>query len=66
MKKEYDFSKGVRGKFHIDPENMDLPIYLNKDVREFYFSKAKEHGQEPSDLINDILLKDMEIANKLN
>jgi len=39
---------------------------LDKKVREFYFAKAKEHGREPSDLINDILQKEMEIANTLN
>jgi len=66
MKKEYDFSKGARGKFHISAEDIDMPIYLDKNVRAFYYSKAKEHDQEPSQLINDILQKDMEIADKLN
>jgi len=66
MKKEYDFSKGVRKKFHVPIEEMDLPIYLSKNVRDFYFTKAKAHGKEPSELINDILQKDMEIADKLS
>ena len=66
MKKEYDFSKGSRKKFHTPIEEMELPIYLDKNVREFYYSRAKEHGKDPSELINDILQKDMEIANSLN
>jgi len=66
MKKEYDFTKGERKKFHVSAEDTDLPIYLDKKVRQFYVAKAKKHGKEPSELINDILLKDMEIADKLN
>ena len=28
MKDEYDFSKGIRGKFYREDTNFNLPIYL--------------------------------------
>lgn len=35
VKKEYDFSKGVRGKFYHPEARLNLPIYLEKEVEEF-------------------------------
>jgi hypothetical protein len=36
MKKEYDFSKGVRGKFHNGDGKFNLPIYLEPEIAEFF------------------------------
>ena len=36
MKKEYDFSKGERGKFYRPGAEINLPIYLEPDVREYF------------------------------
>jgi hypothetical protein len=65
MKKEYDFSKGIRGKFFTANDEMELPIYLDKKIRKFYYTKALQLGESPSELINKILLKDIEIAEQL-
>ena len=35
MKKEYDFSKGVRGKFYNPDGEFNLPIYLEPEIAEF-------------------------------
>ncbi len=35
MKKEYDFSKGVRGKFHNPKGDLNIPIYLEPEVADF-------------------------------
>ena len=32
MKKEYDFSKGERGKFYRPETELNIPIYLEPDV----------------------------------
>jgi len=40
MKKEYDFSKGERGKFYRSDIQLNLPVYLEPDLRE-YFPDAK-------------------------
>jgi hypothetical protein len=36
MKKEYDFSKGERGKFFRPGAKLNLPVYLEPDLR-YYF-----------------------------
>jgi len=36
MKKEYDFSKGERGKFYRPDTKLNLPVYLEPDLREFF------------------------------
>ncbi len=32
MKKEYDFSKGERGKFYRPGVELNIPVYLESDV----------------------------------
>ena len=39
MKKEYDFSKAIQGKFYRPVEKLEIPVYLEKEVKEF-FSKT--------------------------
>jgi hypothetical protein len=36
MKKEYDFSKGERGRFYRPDAVLNLPVYLEPDLREFF------------------------------
>jgi hypothetical protein len=36
MKKEYDFSKGERGKFYRPDVRLNLPVYLEPDLREYF------------------------------
>jgi hypothetical protein len=41
MKKEYDFSKGARGKFYRPDAELNIPVYLEPDIaREFHSSAA--------------------------
>jgi hypothetical protein len=42
MKKEYDFSKGIRGKFFRDDMKLNVPIYLDDDNQEFINRIAKK------------------------
>lgn len=59
MKKEYDFSKGERGKFYNPNARMNLPVYLETEVLDYFSSVAKEKGVELDDLLNDMLKKDI-------
>ncbi len=59
MKKEYDFSKGVRGKFHCPGATLNLPVYLDADVLDYLAAKAKTKGVEVSEMVNDLLRKDI-------
>jgi hypothetical protein len=36
MKKEYDFSKGERGKFYRSDAKLNLPVYLEPDLRDYF------------------------------
>ncbi|MBS3920752.1 MAG: hypothetical protein KG012_17910 [Deltaproteobacteria bacterium] len=36
MKKEYDFSKGERGKFFRPGVKLNLPVYLEPDLRDYF------------------------------
>jgi hypothetical protein len=42
MKKEYDFSKGERGKFYNPDAKFKLPVYLDDDIQEFFLELAKK------------------------
>lgn len=42
MKKEYDFSEGVRGKFYNAGAEFNLPIYLEPEIAEFVHKLAIE------------------------
>jgi len=62
MRKEYDFSKGEQGKFFIPKDEIDIPVYLDKDVRKYFATKAKKENKDIDSLINSTLKKDMELA----
>lgn len=65
MKREYDFSKGVRGKFYKAGATFKLPIYLDEKVQSYLAAKAESKGVELSDLVNDLLKKEIEIIEKV-
>jgi hypothetical protein len=45
MKKEYDFSKGVRGKFYNKDVKTNLPIYLEPDIQSLIENIASKKKQ---------------------
>lgn len=59
MREEYDFSKGERGKFFKPDARMNLPVYLDADVLDYFSAKAKNKGVELNTMINDLLKKDI-------
>lgn len=61
MKKEYDFSTGVRGKFHNPDGEFNLPIYLDPEVADFVQKLSVEKQIDRSQVVNKLLRKDMEI-----
>jgi hypothetical protein len=66
MKKEYDFSKGVKGKFFTEPENIEIPVYLDKTVKEFYLKAAMKKNISIDKLVNSILKKEMEMIRAIS
>lgn len=61
MKKEYDFSKGERGKFYHPDAEFNLPIYLEPEIAEFIEKLAIEKDIDRSQIVNMLLKKDKEI-----
>ena len=59
MKEEYDFSKAQRGKSYRPDAELDVPVYLDSDVRDYLEAKAKSKGVEVNEIVNDLLRKDI-------
>ena len=59
MKEEYDFSRGIRGKFYRPGATLNLPVYLDDDVLDYLSAKARAKGIEVNDMVNDLLRKDI-------
>ena len=65
MKKEYDFTHAQQGEFYIPIEEIQIPIYLEKDIATFFADKLKGKTETLQTLINELLRKDIEIANRV-
>lgn len=65
MKDEYDFSNAERGKFYRPVEELDIPIYLDEDVKNFFMKRVKNKEISLNQLINGLLKKDIEISDQL-
>ena len=63
MKKQYDFSKGEKGKFYIPENEIELPVYLDENNRKYYSELASEKKIAMSKLINNILSRDKDLLN---
>ena len=59
MREEYDFSKGERGKFFKPNARINLPVYLDADVLDYFAAKAEAKGVEINTMVNDLLKKDI-------
>ena len=65
MKKEYDFTNAVKGKFYTNVEDMEIPVYLDKTIMEFYSTAAQNKKTTLNKLVNSILKKEMEILKSI-
>ena len=62
MRKEYDFSKGERGKFYHPDIKLNIPIYLDEEVLAFVEKIASKKGIDRSSVVNELLRGDIKIA----
>jgi len=65
MKQEYDFSNAERGKFYRPNAKLNLPVYLDEDVRDYLAGKAKSKNVEINDIVNDLLRKDIALIEEM-
>jgi hypothetical protein len=63
---EIDFSKGVRGLHHIPPDSkVFMPASIERSVWEYFSSKAEQRGIDLSELLTEVLKRDIEINEAL-
>ena len=66
MPGEIDFSKSVRGLHHIPPDaKVFLPASIERSVWEYFSEKAERRGVELSELLTEVLQRDIEINEAL-
>ena len=65
MRKEYDFSKGERGKFFYADAELHIPVYLEEDVADFLRKLAKEKGTNVDSIVNDWLRRSIGIVESV-
>ena len=65
MKKEYDFSKAERGRFHRPNAKLNLPVYLEPQVQAWLDKVAGKRGEDVGKLVNRLLKKEIELAEAI-
>jgi hypothetical protein len=65
MKREYDFSKAVRGKFYRKGAELRLPIYLDAKLQGKLERLARKKGRDVGEMVNQLLRKDVDLLEDL-
>jgi hypothetical protein len=67
MKDEYDFTHAEQGKFYRPIEELDIPIYLEPEVKKLLLENIKEKRPDfsLSKIVNLLIKKDIEIYKEL-
>jgi hypothetical protein len=66
MPEEIDFSQGVRGLHHVPAGSpVFLPASIERSVWEYFSNKAEQKGIDLSELLTDVLRRDIEINEAL-
>jgi len=63
VKKEVDFSKGERGKFHLPDAEFRVPVYLDEDARAFVTRIAERRKTDVSSVVNELIRADQRLID---
>lgn len=66
MRREYDFSKGVRGKFYRKGAELRLPIYLDSKLQAQLERLARKKGKDVSEMVNQLVRKEVELIEEFS
>lgn len=66
MKRQYDFSKGVRGKFYRKGAELRLPIYLDPKLQRRLERFARNKGKDIAEVVNQLLRRDIDLLEELH
>lgn len=64
MRRNYDFSKGVRGKFYREGAELRLPIYLDVKLQKQLEDLAQKNGKDVSELVNQLLKREVQLIEE--
>ena len=66
MKEEYDFTNAEQGKFYRQIEELDIPIYLDDEVKSYFLQNIKQKTKDFSlnKIVNSLLKQDIEISKR--
>ena len=65
MRREYDFSKAIRGKFYRKGAELRLPIYLDPKQQSKLERIARRKGKDLGEMVNQWLRKDVKFLEEL-
>ena len=65
MKEEYDFSKAEQGKFYRPIDELEIPVYLDKDVEKFFYQRTVGRNIDLKQVIDTILRKEMDLLRAI-
>ena len=65
MRREYDFSKAVRGKFYRKGAKLRVPIYLDPKLQSKLERIARRKGKDVTEMVNQLLRKDVKFLEEL-
>ena len=63
MKKEYDFSKAIQGKFYKKGAKLHLPIYLGLKLQNRLEKLAQSKKEPIVDLVSRLLRKELQVGH---
>ncbi len=66
MKKEYDFSKGERGKFFKEDIILNYPVYLEPENLKFIQDIADKSKSDINKIVNDLIKNNIRLVKVLS
>jgi len=65
MKEEYDFSMAEQGKFYRPIDELEIPVYLEKDVENFFYLRTVGKDIDLKQVVDTILRKEMDLLKAI-
>jgi len=66
VKREYNFSKAVHGKFYRKGAELRLPIYLDVKLQKQLERLAEKNGKDVNDLVNQLVQREVELIEEFS
>jgi cytidylate kinase len=65
MKREYDFSKAIRGRFYKKDALLRIPIYLDTNLQKQVQRIAQDKGKNIEEVVSEFLKKELSLPEAL-